>query len=159
MKSCCELLMQASDVHRVQFLEPAHIVRVFNFDWPPSCCSDKRQMPSDMHSLLFIHKMGLLFFFCSFFLHLMHSRYKDKHVLNHKLNSSSLILLPISKCPPPPKKATLYVCIPVSHSERSSYSNLVLAEWHTAPSEYFHFFIYFFWQITHSPFKQIALFL
>lgn len=87
------------------------------------------------------------------FLHLMHSRYKDKQVLNHKLNSSiSLILLPISKCPHPPKKATL--CSPVSHSDRSFYSNLILAEWHKPRSEYFHVLT-----DTHFPFKQIALFL
>lgn len=92
------------------------------------------------------------FFFFFFYLHLMHSRYKDKHVLNHKLNSSIiLILLPISKWPP--KKATLYVCSPVSHSERSFYSNLILAEWHKPRSEYFHFLT-----DTHFPFKQIALF-
>lgn len=82
----------------------------------------------------------------------MHSRYKDKHVLNHKLNSAiTLIPLPISKWPP--TKATHYVCSPVSHSERWSHSNLVLAERLKPRSEYLHF-----WQIPTSPFKQIALF-
>lgn len=68
----------------------------------------------------------------------MHSRYKDKHVLNHKLNSAiTLIPLPISKWPP--TKATHYVCSPVSHSERWSHSNLVLAERLKPRSEYLHF--------------------
>lgn len=83
----------------------------------------------------------------------MHSRYKDKQVLNHKLNSSiSLILLPISKCPHPPQKKQPFVCSPVSHSDRSFYSNLILAEWHKPRSEYFHVLT-----DTHFPFKQIAL--
>lgn len=61
----------------------------------------------------------------------MHSRYKDKHVLNHKLNSSvAVILLPhfkMAPLPPTPQKATLYVCSPVSHSDRSFYSNLMFS--------------------------------
>lgn len=134
MKSWHELLMSTSDVHRVQFFELAYSVGAFvKFDLPPIHHSDKWEIANrEMHSLL-------LFIRWEYFLHLMHSRYKDKHVLNHKLNSSiTLILLPISKWPP--KKQPFYVCSPVSHSERSFYSNLILAEWHKPHSEYFHFF-------------------
>lgn len=55
--------------------------------------------------------------------------------------------------PTPPKKQP-FVCSPVSHSDRSFYSNLILAEWHKPRSEYFHVLT-----DTHFPFKQIALFL
>lgn len=92
--------------------------------------------PDRMHSLLLFIRWD--FFFFNFLLHLMHSRYKDKHVLNHKLNSSiAVILLPISKWPLTQKSNPFfYVCSPVSHSERSFYSNLILTEWHEPRSEY-----------------------
>lgn len=101
MKSWHELLMSTSDVHTVHFLELAYSVRAFvSFDWPLRQMTDAQ---TRMHSLL-------LFIRWEYFLHLMHSRYKDKHVLNHKLNSSNaLILLPISKWPPQKKQPMMFV--------------------------------------------------
>lgn len=131
MKSLHELLMSTSDVCR------------FN-----SCCSQHASVrlaaatndrcPDWMHSPLLFIRWDFFFFFFSTLelLHLMHSRYEDIHVLNHKLNSSAaIILLPISKWPLLPKEQPFYVCSPVSHSERSFYSNLILAEWQEPRSE------------------------
>lgn len=153
MKSWHELLMSTSDVRRVQFFVLAYSVWAFvDFDWPPTRHSDKWEMADrQMHSLL-------LFIRWEYFLHLMHSRYKDKHVLNHKLNSSiTLILHPISKCTPlpSPKKSNPFMFVVQFHIlNRSFYSNLILAEWHKPPSEYFHFF----WQTPTSPLNKLHCF-
>ena len=83
----------------------------------------------------------------------MHSRYKDKHVLNHKLNSSiALILRPISKWPHKKKHPITFV-VQFHILKRSFYSNLILAEWHKPHSEY-----HFLTDNPLFPFKQIALF-
>lgn len=99
-----------------------------------------------MHSL-FIHKMGLSFFTSYAQQIQRQTGSKPQTKFLHQSNPASHFKMP----PPPPKKQP-FVCSPVSHSDRSFYSNLILAEWHKPRSEYFHVLT-----DTHFPFKQIAL--
>lgn len=95
----------------------------------------------------FIHKMGIFFIFTSYAQQIQRQTCsKPQTKFLHRFNPASHF-----KMPHPPK-ATLYVCSPVSHSERSFYSNLILAEWHKPCSEYY------FWQIPTSPLNKLHFF-
>lgn len=92
----------------------------------------------------FIHKM-------EFFLHLMHSRYKDKHLLNHKLNSSTNPAFHFKMDPPPQKKQ------PFTFVVQFHILTDLLQQCHFSRTAQAMFRLPCLTD-THFPFKQIALF-
>lgn len=104
-----------------------------------------------MHSLLLFIRWDYLFFLRFYFLHLMHSRYKDKHFLNHKLNSSiTLILLPISRWPPQKQPYTFVVQF---HILTDRFTAISFQQNGTSHVQYTSILT-----DAYIPFKQIALF-
>lgn len=94
----------------------------------------------------FIHKMGFLF------LHLMHSRYKDKHLLNHKLNSSIANPAFHFQMAPTPKKQ------PFTFVVQFHILTDLLQQSHLSRTAQAMFRIPCFWQIPTSPLNKLHFF-
>lgn len=101
--------------------------------------------PSARAFTSFIHKMGF------YFLHLMHSRYKDKHLLNHKLYSSTNPAFHFKMAPTPQKKQPFTFVVQfhilTDLLQQSHFSTMAQAMFRIPCLT-----------DTHFPFKQIALF-
>lgn len=108
MKSCHELLISTSDVLRVQLLELAcSIAALVSCDW--LLLNDR--CPNTDAFTSFIHKMGI---FCTSYAQQIQRQTcsKPQTKFLHRSNPASHFKMA------PQKKATLYVCSPVSHSEK-----------------------------------------
>lgn len=134
---------------QVQFLLFAYSARV------RLAAATNDRCPNWMHSpLLFIR---WVFFFFNIWVITSYAQQIRRHTCSKPQTKFLRRHNPAShfKMAPSPKEQPFYVCSPVSHSERSFYSNLILAEWHEPRSEWP------FSDICPLPpffFKQIALF-